>query len=171
MRVLFISESYVKTFSELQDDVLIKKVARNIWIVQETYIQPLLGTKLYKKIIADIEAGLMNEPYKSLFENYIQPITLEYAMYKSVPFIHYALTNKSIVKKGGDNNESADLGEIKYMQQEYLNSASALGAICIKHLIQGYCDGLYPEYRDNTDLDEMKPEKSVSFGCGIYLGR
>ena len=127
MRTLFISESYIKTFSEVQDDVLIKKMTRNIWIVQETYIQPMLGTKLYKKIIADIQLGVMSETYSSLFENYIQPITLEYTLYKSVPFIHYALTNKSVVKKGGDNNESAELAEIKYIQQEYLKSASSLG--------------------------------------------
>lgn len=170
MRVLFISESYIKTFSEVQDDVLVKKMARNIWVVQETYIQPLLGTKLYRKIIADIQAGVMNEPYTSLFTDYIQPLTLEYTMYKSIPFIHYAITNKSVVKKGGDNNESAELEEIKYLQQEYLNSASAFGNICIKHLIQGYCDNLYPEYRENTKIDEIKPDTSVSYGSGIYLG-
>jgi len=172
-KIFYIDEDYVKENSELQEDVLIKKLTRSIWLVQKTYIQNILGSALYTKINNDIIAGTLAGDYLELFEEYIQPTTLEYALFKSAPFIAYALTNKSIVKKDSDNNVTATLEEIQFIQTQYQKSGEFLGDRCVKYLLQGYLnEEKFPEYgcEYNEDLNEIKANKADSANySGMYL--
>jgi len=107
-------------------------------------------------------------------ENYIQPMTLEYSLAKTLPFINYSLTNKSIVRKGADNTVPVELNELKFLQQQYIDSADFIGQRLIKFLIQSYQDGKYPLYGSgyNNDIDDIQPsiDSPYEISGGLYLG-
>ena len=170
-RIYFINEQYIKDFSELQDDINIRKLMRNVYLTQNVQIKSLLGSRLYNRLVSDIKEGILSGVYKELFETFVQPTMLEFLMYKSVPSIAFALTNRGTVKKNSDNSESLELDEIKYLQQQYLNSAEQLSKQMIAHMKRLYCEKKLPEYGENEFIDEIKPIQDTSFGTGIYLGR
>ena len=166
----FITEKYIKQQTELQDDVDITKVKRSVRIVQQTFCQEILGTDLYLDLEASMKTGVTNQDYRTLMDNYIMPYTLEMSMYKALPFLNYSFTNKSIVKKDADNTTPTELPELKYLQQQYRDSADFLGQRTVKYLIQSYNNGKFPLYGTNVDSSDIQPNKEPPYLYGgIYL--
>lgn len=172
-KVYLINEDYIKKNSEIQTDILIKKVARSIWISQNTFVKDICGTALYNVVYNAYSGGTIANEYLTLLEDYIQPALLEFAMYKSIPFIAYALTNKGVSQKESDNETPLDLEQIKFLQNQYYESAMQLKDSCRDYLREQYCNqGKFPEYGNeyNTAIDAIKSDKSEGGGyCGIYL--
>lgn len=174
--ILFINQEYITQNSEIQDDVEIKKVYRNIKFVQKTYIQSMLGTDLYEDLQSEIkeysESGTsMTAEYKVLLEEYIQPITMNYAIYKAMPNLHYTITNRSIVSKNSDNTTAIDLDVLKYLQDEYKTQAEQLVNQGILYILRNRQDGKFDKYLTNNEIDDIYPDKTNrnDYG-GIYLG-
>jgi len=114
----------------------------------------------------------VNSDYDTLMETYLQPLVLEYSMYKALPFLNWSLTNKAIVRKEADNTISSEVSDIKFLQAQYKDSGDFIGQRCIEFLMQSYIDGKYPLYSAsyNSNLDDIQPSKeSPYFYGGIYL--
>lgn len=168
-KIFYINEQYIKANSEVQDDVHVKKIKRNIWLVQQSFIKQILGSTLYNKINTDIKNNSLTGDYLTLFEEHIQPITLEYSLYKSAPFIAIALTNKGLDKKQSANSESVSLEELQFIQKQYKASGDILGELCVKHLIKSYSNGIFPEYGQDYCGGDSNIKSTSNYG-GLYLG-
>lgn len=172
-KILYISESYIKDNSEVQETVDIKKIMRSAFNVQTLYIEPLLGTALKDELETKISGNTITGEYELLYSVYIKPIVLNYSLWKATPFLSFSITNKSIVKKEADNTISAELSEVKYLANEYKEMGDALTKQAILYLMQMHQDGYFPLYSTtyNQKLYEMKPDKEnpYLFG-GIFLG-
>lgn len=175
--IFFINEQYIKNNSEIQNDVDIKKMKRSIQLVQLTFVQKLVGTALYKDICDKIQNNSLSTDYQELLETYLQPITLELTLYKSLPFLSYTLTNKNIYQKESDNNRSIELDDIKFLQSMFKDSADFLSQQCILYLNQKVNnENKFPLYKSSENyqnLDYMTPEPDDSqpyYYGGIYLG-
>lgn len=169
--VYLITEKYLKDNSELQNNCDMKKVLRNILIAQRVFILDSLGTILYNKIIADYDADTLTGLYSTLVEEYIQPTLVQYTMYKSLPFLKYSFTNKSVVSKNADNVDSVELSELKYIQNQYKQSGDEMLLAMKKYIIEEYSNGNFPEFGENEDLDEQQPNReNPNLYGGLYLG-
>jgi len=171
-KIYLVTEDYIKENSEIQDNTDIKLVKRNIIVAQDIYIQEILGTSLYRAILANIKAGSISAEYRTLLEDYIQPCTLNYALVKSMPFLNYKLTNKAVVKKEADNTITSDLKEIQFLQDTYRDTAEFYAERMIKFLLENY-EADYPLYANsnNDDIDEMKHKTNSPYATGgLYLG-
>ena len=85
---LLISEAKVKAFTDINNNLdpsLIKSTIREAQII---HITRLLGTKLYDKIIDDVDAGTLTGNYKSLVDDYVQDSLLYWSYYESLESIY-----------------------------------------------------------------------------------
>lgn len=75
--ILLISEDYVKTNSGLDSNTYGKFLMPAIKEAQEMGLQTIIGTGLYKTILAMVAEGTIadveNSDYKNLLDAYIQP--------------------------------------------------------------------------------------------------
>ncbi len=62
--ILLISETILKERTKLHSNVDPKLLFPDIKVAQDMYIEPLLGTALYNKILDDINAGTLTGAYK-----------------------------------------------------------------------------------------------------------
>ena len=174
--ILFINQSYIADNSEVQNDVEIKKIYKSLKFVQKTYIQQMLGTDLYEDLQAEIKAystsgTSMTASYTVLLEEFIQPIVLNYAIFKALPHLQYTITNRSVVTKNSDNTDSIDLDVLKFLQNEYKSQADQLVNQAILYILRERQNGNFDKYLTNNEIDDMIPNRNnrVDYG-GIYLG-
>ena len=70
---LFISEKYLKENSIISENVDFKQLKPEIIAIQDIYIEPLLGTGLYREIKAQIIAGTVSSANQTLLDTMISP--------------------------------------------------------------------------------------------------
>lgn len=174
--ILFINQEYIAENSEVQDDVEIKKIYKSLKFVQKTYIQQMLGTDLYEDLQNEIKdystsGTSMTATYKVLLEEFIQPIVLNYAIFKALPHLQYTITNRSIITKNSDNTDSIDLDVLKFLQNEYKTQADQLVNQAILYILRERQNENFDKYLTNNELDDIQPDRGdrVDYG-GIYLG-
>ena len=78
--LLFISPAELTQTTIIGGNIDVDKYQMNIENVMITVIEPLLGTVLYDKIVADILANTLTGLYETLFNEYVKPITKNQAL-------------------------------------------------------------------------------------------
>ncbi len=167
--VILLSTDKLKKNTPLQenidDDILKPYIQR----AQVTYIQQYLGTDLYDKILSDVQAGTIAGVYKTLLDDYIQPVLIEWSFYEALPFISLKLTNKTIGRGNADYLIEGDLEDLKYLR----NTVRDMGRFLAERLIGQLKENsnLYPEYNTNSGLDKIQPQYSQNLFGGVYTGQ
>ena len=100
--VLFISQDRLKTSTALNYNIDTEYLLPFVKISQDKHLQAILGTKLYEKLEAEIQAGTLAGAYKTLVDDYIQDALVHYAIVEALPFISYKIANGSITQKNSD---------------------------------------------------------------------
>lgn len=166
--VYFISTDYLKNNTVIQNNIDNKVLFQWIILSQDKYIEPILGTKLFRKLENDITGSSVSGIYKTILDDYIQRCLKEWVLYESLPFINYKLTNKSVMRKEGEDSISAELNEIRYLRNGVRDSAEYYSQRLIDYLIENQSSIVeYP----NTDsgVDQIQGQQSKYFS-GIDLG-
>lgn len=95
--ILLISEDTVKTHSNLNDNVWGKNLLPAIREAQDIYLQQIIGTCLYKKLLNLVDNGDIAEteyaPYKDLLDDKIQDFLLYRTLANIIPILSPKLTN------------------------------------------------------------------------------
>jgi len=171
--VLFISESYLREFtnigSNVQNNVLTSAIRKS----QTIKIQSILGKALYTKLVTDIQtAGSVTGVtgnYAILLETYIVPALTAWSMYESIVPLTIKMTNKGITKAHDNYAEGIDLETLKYIRNDARNEAEWHTQRLIVYLANNA--NLYPEYYDLTGRDLYPSAKAGGYNSGIYFKR
>lgn len=158
--VILISETKIKSEGLLASNVSGELILSSIKIAQDQGLQPIIGTKLYKKILTLVEDGYIDdvgyEDYKNLLDDYITP----YLLYKIVEEIQIPLSfqmkNIGTYTKnvdGTENTMAVTLADLKYIKQFYADKAEFYG----KRMADYICYNItkFPEYNVSTSNGEM----------------
>lgn len=171
MRVLLTSEDYIKTHSNLSDNVWGDYLLPAIREAQDMGLQTILGSCLYNKVLSLVENEEIEETenafYKTLLDDYIQ----DYLMYQTitdlVPIIGVKLANLGTVISNDEhviNLSETERSNIKHyyemradfrarrMQEFLLNNRSA-----------------FEELKD-CDCDRMRANLNSAASTGLWLG-
>jgi len=172
-KVYFFSESYIKENSELPNNLDFKQLKRSIDVTQDTFVQQLCGTAMYRDLQTQVISGVTDTDTVEFLEEYLYPFVLNMAIYKSLKHIDVQITNKGVVNKIADNSQTVEYQRLKDLESEYKYTADSYGDIAINYLLQKNSEGKFPLYSctNNEKLYEFKAMKSVvnTLG-GIYLG-
>lgn len=166
----FIDEDYLKDNTSLTSNIDIALIYPFLKETQEKYFTPILGSKLYNKLIASITAlELTSTPiptneYDLLVK--IQPFLAYLVAFEAIPFIAIKIRNKGVLKASGDNLFNAELNEIYWLRTQIKNKAHYYSTLLQAYLCLN--GNLFPEY---TSPDSHSyPTFSDELSIDLFLG-
>ena len=137
-------------------------------IVQKTILEPVLGTKLYKKIQEDYNNNTLEGLYLQMQEEYIRPF-LDYATYaKYVHSGNNRIRNNGDLKTTPNNSQIMTNEENITSENEYQNLANAYLNDLEKFL---HYEGVnVPEYRHQDNRYDKRSRNNDGYSLTWWLG-
>lgn len=173
MRNYFISETFIKETTILNENVDPKLIAPAIIEAQDMHIQTIIGSELYNKIdtmIGDKSiTGTTNAPYKLLLDNYIQPALKYYTLAELVLPMSFKLMNKSISSRSSDNANPISVDDFALVRETFMNKAEFYGQRLMYYLLDNR--NTYPEYLNVSVVNvfsRITPKSNV-YKNAMYL--
>jgi hypothetical protein len=164
--VYFISTTYLRQQTPIEDNVDDTKLTP--WIVQsqDTFLQEGIGETFYDHLKDGVKNNTLNSDEQAFMRNYVQPLVAQYAFYLLMPFIAFKATNKSISKESSEFSTPVELTELKYLRSSVLDMAEFYKRRMIKYLLDH--PSMFPAYNNPSALDNM-PKSAQSYFTGVYM--
>lgn len=133
--------------------------------VQVMYIENVLGTKLYDKILTDFDASTITGDYLEMLDEYIKPIIwhLVYAEYLRAGNV--IAGNAGIFEHTPEGGQTADLDNIIYR----VKAAKSIADAYTDRLKRYLCDKNISEYDNAQDNDYDQDPKNINTIGGWYI--
>jgi hypothetical protein len=169
--VLLISEQKLKDSTAINLNVSTTLLLPYVLQAQTLYIEPKLGTQLYEHIKGLIQAGTIgdagNVAYKTLLDDYISFVLVNYSFYHAIPFLRFSVENGNIYSKTSENGTALTTEESQSLREEISNTAQYYTERLIEYIRNNIGD--YPEYSTNSGAD-VNPDKNAYYN-GMNLER
>lgn len=173
LNILLMSDEMIKERSALHGNVDPKLLYGDIKISQDKYILPIIGTALYEKLQARVNANDWTgyTDYKTLLDNYIVDALMYFTLARMPMSLSYQLWNKGVVRKQGENTDLPSMSELVDISNRYSDDAQYYANRLRLYLIQqSSVNSKFPEYlQPGTGIDTVIPDQK-SFTMPIYLG-
>ena len=158
---LLISETKVRTFSDINQNVDTDLIRNNIRMAQDYWVQQTIGTLLYQKLIDLVDAGTMNDPansnYKTILEDYIQDYLLYATYYETLESIFVRPRNNGLLTpQGGENSASVDLTLYNAKRESVRTKMNYYNERLTEYIIEE--NSLFPELNAANKLYEQNPD-------------
>jgi len=163
MEFLLIDPKTISKTTILGGNVDIDKYRYCVYNVQLLVLEPLLGTELYTKILADAEANTLAGLYLDLYTKFVKPIVKNEALAEYLEVASYLVTNGGIYKHTAENSEIVDKQEAQFLAGKY----HSIGQALIQRFEKWICHNTIAEYK--TWQDEVNASKNIKTTGGWYL--
>lgn len=168
--IMFISVNYLKGHSVINDNVADELLVNSIFEAQNIYLQSILGTKLYTKLLELVDSNDIELPvnanYKYLLTDYIQQYLTYRATEQAIPYLMVKLVNKGTQVQNSDWSANADIKKVEYLRDDVKYKCDFYAQRMADFLLDNQQD--YPEYKKGTKHD-IKGDKH-NYYCGVELG-
>ena len=169
--VLFISEQKLKDSTAINLNVDVNILLPYVLQAQTLYIEPKLGTQLYEHIKGLIQAGTIgnvgNAAYKTLLDDYISFVLVNYSFYHAIPYLRFKIENGNIYSKTSETGTALSTEESQSLREEISNTAQYYTERLIEYIRNN--TSLFPEYSTNSGAD-VNPDKNAYYN-GMNLER
>ena len=163
-----ISEELFKQNSPISENVDIKVYTSFFNLVQDMYIEPIIGTPLLDELKEQVLTNSLTTHNSTLILK-IAPVLSTYTVYQALPFHWASIINKGVTIRESENSKGIDLKDMAQLRTYLENTASLLEQSLIKFLCS--CRSNYPSWRPsnanccNDVINEGNTNKSNhSFG-------
>jgi hypothetical protein len=161
-----ISEELFEALAPVSGDLDWQYVWPIVLAVQDKWIQPTLGQKLYEKIMTDIKASSLAGVYKTLVEDYVARVTVWFTCYQGFPFWGIKVVNSGIIQRITDDGSVVDLADIDKLAEQCRSQGEFYKQRLIDYLCANSKD--FAEYTAGTEAGELGHE-SVNYSGGMNL--
>lgn len=169
--VLLISEQKLKDSSsinlQVDNEILLPYILQS----QTIYIETKLGTNLYNKLKDLVTAGTVNLPvnaaYKTLLDDYVSFVLVNYSFYHVIPFLRFKVENGNIYSKTSETGNALSTEESQSFREEIVNTAQYYTERMIEYVTNNLT--LFPEYSTNSGAD-VDPDRNAYYN-GMNLER
>ncbi|CAB5223968.1 hypothetical protein UFOVP386_15 [uncultured Caudovirales phage] len=151
MEVLFITDEYIKKYTNVNDAVEASVIKPCIYLAQDKEITNWLGTKLMDKLKDDIINNNLSGDYEYLMDNYVRKATLWWTMTELYPSLLYKLNNGSVVTRESDSARTISKVELEALRDNARANAIFYTSSMIDYLCAN--NSLFPEYSSNSFPD------------------
>lgn len=163
MTTLLIKAEDLTKGTPLGGNIDVSKYLHVIKEVQVFVIEPILGTKLYEKIVLDYDNNSLEGDYKTLYDDYIKPIIIYSVAAEYVIIASYNVANGGIFKHQPENGEAVSKNEVDYLAQNQRNKSDAY----IQRLQKFLCKVNLPEYTAVQDENyDIAPDRTFKYTGG-----
>lgn len=164
---LLLESSYLLERGIIDNNVDTKKLNFVIETVQDLYIKPLIGTKLFNAIRTQSipPATSLTPANETLLNDYILKIMVLYVQARMTSVLKYRYMNKGVMAKSAENASPIDLAEVKYLEDKFVSDAQVYADQMKRFIIANLTD--YPLYYANNGINEINPQPAADID--IYL--
>ena len=165
MAVLFISETYVKNNTVIDENVDMRIILPSIRDAQELRILPLLGTPLYEDLKTKITGSTLTADDITLLDDYIAPCMAQWTLYECSVSMLFKYRNKSVATKSSENSQPISYQDLQFLRDDWKNKAEEREARLINYLSDN--STLFPKYTETSD--DLNP-RTTAYQTGFFLG-
>lgn len=159
-----IQTSKLKELSFIQENVDVGKLTVIIQRVQDMYIEDILGSALYQKLLSDNPTFSGN--YATLMSDYVIPCLTAYCDYESVVFLRIKLTAKTVGTSSDERIDTVDQEQATYARDRLYKHAIKYRNRLVDYIKDNLT--LFPEYED---LDSnVKPSGTGTSMNVMFVG-
>jgi hypothetical protein len=159
---ILLSEARLKAFTDLNDYVdpeLLKSATREAQIIHLTRV---LGTRLYNKIMTDVDNNTLTQKYRELIDNYILDYLLYATYFVALEYIWLRPRNNGLLQpNGGDNANSVDMVIYDKKRTSVESKMEYFAERLVDHLT--FNTQNYPEYTQAVN-DEIPADMHTQYG-------
>jgi len=163
-----ISEAKIRQYTDVNDSLDTAFIKNAIRTAQDIYLQRIIGTVLYNKLLADVDASTLTGEYKTLVDDYIQDFLLYATYWESLEAIYIRPKNNGLLNAtGGENSQSVgrDLYEVK--RQSTQNKLQYYSERLTSYIIEK--QNVLPELIENNFLYEQYPDYGTKYRSPIVF--
>ena len=149
--VLFISEDKLKDSTAINGNVDVDFLLPYIRVSQKIYVETKLGTDLYDKLAAEITAGTLAGAYKTLVDDYIGDMLVQWAFFECIPWLRFKVQNGNIYSKTSETGTALSDTEASLLREEVRNTAEYYTERLVDYLCNN--NSSFPEYTTSSGAD------------------
>lgn len=168
--ILFVSEDYVKSNSNLNDNMFGKNLLPAMREAQDVYLQQIIGSTLYNKLIDMIDQETIGETenalYKDLLDNQIRPYLLYQTLVQLLPVINAKLVNFGTSQSNDEHIVNLSQGDVAVLTGHYQAMADFYCRRLQEYILNN-CDSLSI---DTCTCEGIRASLNSAATCGIWLG-
>ena len=170
--VLLISEDYIKSITNVSDNIAGDYLLPSIKLAQDIDLESTIGTQLLEKIQELIYnndiSNQENSMYKLLLDNYVQPY-LAYATIKHLtPTVAYKLANQGVIRTDDEKSYNITSNEVDKVIDYYNHISNTYKKRLQLFLIANYNE--FPELLNWKSLADIRANLYSAAGCNVNLG-
>ena len=164
-----ISETKVREFTNMNDNVDTALLKNGIREAQDIEIQRIIGTLLYDSLMTQVDNGTFtNANYETLLNDYIQNALLYWSEYYILEAIYTRERNNGLlIPTGGENSIQVDEKRYNHRRQASKNKAEFYAEKLTNYIITN--SNLFPETQRTTELYEQLPDYSIQYRSPIVF--
>jgi len=164
-----ISETKVREFTNMNDNVDSALLKNGIREAQDIEIQRIIGTLLYDSLLTQVDNGAFtNANYETLVNDYIQNALLYWAEYYILEAIYTRERNNGLlIPSGGENSIQVDEKRYNHRRQSAKNKAEFYSEKLTNYIIT--YTNLFPETQSTTQLFQQLPDFSIQYRSPIVF--
>jgi len=158
--IYFVTEQFLKTNTNITQNVDAKDLAPYIALSVKTYIQPILGYNFTNDLLTKFNAGTTSSIEDELIE-FVQFVTAFYSAYDAIPNLSFRVSNKGIQSQSGDYSASEGIAAVEYIRQNVLKFAKVH-----EGNMRAFLDlnkDSFPVYLASTNNEISAPDKEHTF--------
>jgi len=169
--VLLISETKLKSFTNINKNVDMDLLKAEIKVAQDIDLQTALGTKFYNHLCSQVTStgNTFNANELTLVNDYIAPYLIHAAYHTAIPHIHYRTMNRGIMEGEAESARGVDIETMKYLRNVQRQRADFYQQRMLDWLMTGAGQNLFPDWNNTSSYDGMVPDKTAKYNAGIVL--
>lgn len=164
-QALFVSANRLKRDTAIGGSVDDDLIRPYVYMAQQRWILPVLGTKLYDKLCAEVDAGTVSGVYQTLLNDYVIPSTVQYSFVQLVPFLRLRFVNNAVVVMNSEQSQAATYEDLKPLMDQALDMATFYRERLIDYINDN--EASYPEYNTNTGSDLSPTTNNYTQGLNV----
>ena len=166
--VYFISTSYLKDNSAINENVDDKLLKSAIKEAQEIYIRDIIGSGLYDELQTQAFAGTLTANNTTLLDSYIAPCLKYYTITESMLPMTFKMMNKSVAAREAENARAVSIDELTMIEKRFRDKAEYYANRLRDYLREN--TNTYPLFLNpGSGFDTIRPKNTAFYG-GFYLG-
>lgn len=170
--VLLISEEYIKSVTNISDNIANDYLLPSIKLAQDIDLESTIGTHLLQHIQALVfDNNISNQDnamYKLLLDKYIQPYLAYTTIQHLAPTIAYKLANQGVIRTDDEKSYNITSNEVDKVSEHYKHLSNVYKKRLQLFLIANYNE--FPELMKWKSIADIKANLYSAAGCNVNLG-
>lgn len=170
--VLLISEDYVKSVTNISDNIANDYLLPSIKLAQDIELEETIGTHLLQKLqVLVFDNNIGNEEnvmYKLLLDKYILPYLAYSTIHHLAPTVAYKIANQGVIRTDDEKSYNITSNEVDKTSEHYKHLSNVYKKRLQLFLIANYNE--FPELMKWRSLADIKANLYSAAGCNLNLG-